>query len=61
MSISEVLPFFESLYVALFMLAIVFVALFGLYLCVRLFSLLVMKLESTKKKQAASPGVITKP
>ena len=34
-----VMPFFDSILVAMFTLAIVFVVLFGLYLCIRLSSM----------------------
>jgi len=42
-------PIFESISVALFILAIVFVVLFLLYVCVRLFSVCINKLEISRK------------
>ena len=44
----------ESLYVAFFLMVIVFMALLGLYLCVRLFSLVLMKIEEKGRSEAAS-------
>ena len=39
----------ESVYVAFFLLAIVFIVLFCLYLCIRLFSTVLTKLENTSE------------
>ena len=42
------MSFVESLYVGLFLLAIVFAVLLGLYLCIRLFSLLFTAMSKRK-------------
>lgn len=39
----------ESLGVAIFIMCVVFVVLFGIYLCVKLFSLITMKIEKNLK------------
>jgi len=44
----------ESLYVALFMISIVFFALFALYFCVRLFSYVVMRVTAAKAGKPSS-------
>jgi Oxaloacetate decarboxylase, gamma chain. len=46
--------FVDSLLVALFMMAIVFIALFALYLFVRLFSLIVETAEHANKHKKAA-------
>jgi len=51
------MPIFESIYVAFFLMVIVFMALLGLYLCVRLFSLVMMKMEDIEKKAASDDNV----
>jgi len=40
----------ESLGVAVFMMCVVFAILFGIYLCVRLFSYITAKIESNLEK-----------
>ena len=45
------MPIFESVYVAFFLLVIVFLALFSLYICIRLFSAVIVKLENTRKSK----------
>jgi len=47
-------PVQENIYVALFMFAVVFVVLFCLYVCVRLFSMLIGKLAASQEAQAAA-------
>jgi len=44
------MPLVESVFVALFLLLVVFVALFGLYLSVRFFSFVVSKLDASIDK-----------
>ena len=39
----------ESIYVAFFLLVIVFIVLFCLYLCIRLFSAALLKAENAKE------------
>ena len=39
----------ESIYVAFFLLVIVFIVLFSLYLCIRLFSAVLLKAEHTNE------------
>lgn len=39
----------ESIYIALFVMAIVFTALLGLYLSIRLFSIFFERIQKTKK------------
>ena len=48
------MSFVDSLLVALFMMAIVFIALFALYLFVRLFSLIVETAEHASKHRNAA-------
>ena len=44
------MSFFDSLYIASFMLAIVFAVLFVLFLCIRISSVVFEKIDSKKKK-----------
>ena len=44
------MPLLESVFVALFMLSVVFAVLFGLYLAVRCFSFVVRKLDASMNK-----------
>jgi len=46
------MPVSESIYVAFFLLIIVFMALFCLYLCVRLFSAIFIKLDKNRNPRA---------
>lgn len=41
----------ENIGIAGFIMSVVFAVLFGIYLCVRLFSLITAKLESVLKKE----------
>lgn len=41
----------ESIYTALFLMAIVFVMIFGLFLCIKLFSFLMEKLIKTPQSE----------
>ena len=42
----------ESVYVAFFLMVIVFIVLFFLYVSIRLFSAAIIKLEDTRKRKA---------
>ena len=44
------MSFGESVYTAMFTLAIVFFALFALYLCIRLFSAAFIRVEKARKE-----------
>ncbi|HNX14372.1 MAG TPA: OadG family protein [Oscillospiraceae bacterium] len=46
---------FESIGDALFLMAVVFAVLLGLYVCIKLFSLVMSKIGGTKNKDSAAP------
>ena len=46
----------ESAYVAFFLLSIVFIVLFSLYLCIRVFSVALMKLETYASRTKQNNG-----
>ena len=52
------MPIIESVYVAFFLLVIVFLALFCLYICVRLFSVVFIRLENMRKSGAESDSMM---
>jgi hypothetical protein len=50
----------DSIYVAALLIAIVFIALFCLYLCVKLFSVLFIKIEAKQNDKSALKNTAAK-